>query len=200
MKSTTNDDPEVTICDYALMLLKSTENLKKTLQQLTDEMKVNNPKATLSEIELKKDKIKKASSMMKISSRLLQMLRNKKKKDLSGKSSGSSISVSNKKKKSLGGSSHKLKLNRSKESNHENVIKTNVYRDMTPKPSVIQKSELQLAKKTNSRLNASSESKVHSNATYNIQLKSHEMHFDDSLFNAVEVIITAWHYIKNQLF
>ncbi|CAO1337577.1 unnamed protein product [Diamesa tonsa] len=150
MESTFNDDTEANILDYALMLLKSTENLKKTLETLTEEMQKNKPDVTPSEVKLKEAKIKKASSMMKI----MQKLR-RKKKTQSGKSSGSSVSIIKGQKKSTSGSSLKMKKKTSKEPFVESVIKKDIFGEMTPKPSVIQKSELQLARKTISRPQAS---------------------------------------------
>lgn len=196
MESTFNDDTEANILDYALMLLKSTENLKKTLETLTEEMQKNKPSVTPSEVKLKEAKIKKASSMMKI----MQKLR-RKKKTQSGKSSGSSVSIIKGQKKSTSGSSLKMKKKTRKEPFVESVIKKDIFGEMTPKPSVIQKSELQLARKTISRPQASLKSNVNSNSNLPLktQLESNDMYFDDSLFNALDVLISAWLFVKNQL-
>lgn len=197
MESTFNDDTEANILDYALMLLKSTENLKNTLETLTEEMQKNKPNVTPSEVKFKEQKIKKASSMMKI----MQKLRRKKKMPGSGKSSGSSISIIKGHTKSTSGSSHKIKKKPSKEPFVESLIKTDIFGEMTPKPSVFKKSELQLARKTTSRPNASVKSNANSNSnlTMKTQLESNDMHFDDSLFNALDVLISAWLFVKNQL-
>lgn len=201
MESTINDDTEANILDYALMLLKSTENLKKNLETLTEEMQKNKPNVTPSEVKFKEQKIKKASSMMK----MMQKLRIKKKKPgsgkSSGKSSGSSISIIKGHTKSTSGSSHKIKKKPSKEPFVESLIKTDIFGEMTPKPSVIKKSELQLARKTISRQHASVKSNANSNSnlTMKTQLESNDMHFDDSLFNALDVLISAWLFVKNQL-
>ncbi|CAO1325818.1 unnamed protein product [Diamesa serratosioi] len=154
-ESAANGEPEVNISDYAQTLLKSTENLKKTLELLTDEMKINIPKASPSEVKFKKETIKKASSLMRVSSRLMEMLKRKKQKTLGGNSNGtpSSVSITNGKKKSLKGSLYNLRKTRSEESLNESVIKSDVFREMTPK--AIRKSDLKLARKTISRLNAS---------------------------------------------
>lgn len=196
MESTLNDETEVSILDYALMLLKSTENLKNTLETLTEEMQKNKPNVTPSEVKLKENKIKKATSMMKI----MQKLRRKKKKD-GAKSSGSSVNIIKGQKNNTTESSHKLKKNASNEPIVESLIKTDIFHQITPKPSVVQKSEFQLARKTVSRPNASVKSNVNSN--YNLTrktlLESSNMHFDDSLFNAFDVLISVWLFIKNQL-
>lgn len=201
MENTPNVDADANILDYALMLLKSTENLQKTLEHLTEEMQKNNPNViSSSEVKLKGEKIKNASSMMKI----MQKLRRKKKRHGGGKSSGSSVSSIKGQVISPNESSHKLKKNASEKSLVESVIKTDVYREMTPKPSVpsdIHKSELQLARKTISRQRAAVKSNSNSNSTLipKTQHKSNEMHFDDSLFNVLEFLISAWIHVKNQL-
>lgn len=196
MESTLNDDTEANILDYALMLLKSTENLKNTLETLTEEMQMNKPNVNPSEVKLNENRIKKATSMMKI----MQKLR-RKKKNHGAKSSGSSVSIIKGQKNSTSGSSHKLMKNASNEPIVESVIKTDVFHQISPKPSVLQKSEFQLARKTVSRPNASVKSNVNSNSnlTRKTLLESSDMHFDDSLFNALDVLISVWLFIKNQL-
>lgn len=199
METTPNVDADANILDYALILLKSTENLQKTLEQLTEEMQKNNPNVIPSEVKLKREKIKKVSSMM----RIMQKLKRKKKRH-SGKSSGSSVSIIKGQIRSPNESSHKLKKNASKESLVESVIKTDVYLEMTPKPSVpldIHKSELQLARKTISRQRAAAKSNSNSNSNLipKTELKANDLHFDDSLFNVLEFLISAWLYVKNQL-
>lgn len=186
MESTFNDDTEANILDYTLMLLKSTENLKNTLETLTEEMQKSKPNVTPSEVKFKKEKIKKATSMMTI----MQKLRRKKKKQ-GGKSSGSSVSI-------IKRQNNKLKKIARKEPIDESLIKTDVFDQITPKPSVFQKSEFQLAKKTITEVKSNVDSNF--NLTRKSLLESSNMHFDDSLFNALDVLISVWLFIKNQLF